>query len=965
MSINRQLIGFFCLLSFQHLFADLVFSDPTYSTEWDSITVYFDATEGDQGLMGYTGDVWAHTGVITVNSSHPGDWKYVKTNWGQNTSDTQLNLVSNNLWKMVIAFPHDYYGVPSSEQILQLAFVFRSHNGSTTGRDIGGADIFLNLYEPGLTAIFLNPEVNNTFGDLRREPIFSFPDEYVPVVVSSVPIGTAASSLRLFLDDSLFGESFLDTFSTTLDLQTMLPGMHKITAVAIDTSGLTDSTGFYLMVHEYPLVNQRPSGIDDGINYNPEGTVALSLFAPHKDFVYVIGDFNDWKINEDYYMHKDFGSVDSVHYWITLDSLSSGEEYAFQYVVDGDIRIADPYADKVLDKWNDQNISSDTYPNLKPYPYGKTDHIVSVLQTHQTSFPWQFSSQFSKPKKEELIIYELLVRDFLSRSDFETLIDTLDYLESLGINAVELMPFNEFEGNSSWGYNASFYFAPDKYYGPKEELKLFIDECHRRGIAVIMDIVLNHTYNQSPFVRLYNEGVWGTPTIENPWHNTESNFSNPDAHWGNDLNHESVHTQNLVDRVNRYWIEEYKIDGFRFDFTKGFGNNIKGSNDPWGSNYDADRIRLLKRMANKIWEFDSTVYVILEHLAENSEEQVLADYGMLLWGNSNYNYAEASMGYHTNGKSDFSWGYFGTRGWENPHLVTYFESHDEERLMYKNMSWGNSSGNYNIKETPVALNRMKAVGTFFFTIPGPKMVWQFSELGYDVSIDDPCRVCEKPILWNYFEDSYRKNLYKTYQALITLRREFPVFHSGETNVELFLGSSSGKKRIRLSHGEMSSIIIGNFAVTNQSIDPFFHHSGMWYDYFSGDSIDVQNVNDLIDLLPGEFHIYTDSFIEPPEQGILLNVDYSNTIPDKFVLYSNHPNPFNPLTIIRFRIAQTNRTQLQVFDILGRAVESLIDDDFLPGEYSITWDGSKYPSGLYFVLLTSGQKTSSSKMILLK
>ena len=117
-----------------------------------------------------------------------------------------------------------------------------------------------------------------------------------------------------------------------------------------------------------------------------------------------------------------------------------------------------------------------TYPNLKEYPYSKTNHIVSVLQTDQDPFVWQYSEDFIRPNKEELIIYELLLRDFIARHDFQTLIDTLNYLENLGINAIELMPFNEFEGNSSWGYNPSFYFAPDKYYGPKNALKAFIDE---------------------------------------------------------------------------------------------------------------------------------------------------------------------------------------------------------------------------------------------------------------------------------------------------------------------------------------------------------------------------------------------------------------------------------------------------------------------------------------------------------
>ena len=81
------------------------------------------------------------------------------------------------------------------------------------------------------------------------------------------------------------------------------------------------------------------------------------------------------------------------------------------------------------------------------------------------------------------------IKCFIGKHDFATLTDTLDYLQKLGINAIELMPFNEFEGNESWGYNTLFYFAPDKYYGPKDNIRKFVDECHRRGMVVIMDMV--------------------------------------------------------------------------------------------------------------------------------------------------------------------------------------------------------------------------------------------------------------------------------------------------------------------------------------------------------------------------------------------------------------------------------------------------------------------------------------------
>ena len=103
----------------------------------------------------------------------------------------------------------------------------------------------------------------------------------------------------------------------------------------------------------------------------------------------------------------------------------------------------------------------------------------------------------------------MLLRDFLAAHDWNTLTDTLDYFTELGINAIELMPVSEFEGNESWGYNPSFYFAADKYYGPASDLKVFIDSCHGQGIAVILDMVLNHSYGQSPLVQLYFDEASG------------------------------------------------------------------------------------------------------------------------------------------------------------------------------------------------------------------------------------------------------------------------------------------------------------------------------------------------------------------------------------------------------------------------------------------------------------------------
>ncbi|MEJ2052521.1 MAG: alpha-amylase family glycosyl hydrolase, partial [Calditrichaceae bacterium] len=813
----------YIIFSINFAIGQVVYSVPAHPSVEDSIVIYFDATQGDQGLMGYAGDdVYAHTGVLTNYSTDSKDWKHVIAEWNEDITKARLTRIDTDLYKLVIGYPREFYAMDdSSEYIEELAFVFRNSGGSVTGRASDGGDIFLALTK-GFHVSIIKPDIDNRFGNPKRFPVFADPGDSIHIDFTWTMVETEITALELFRNDEIIAETGSDTLTYIFTPGITDTGYTHFKALITDTSGLKDSSEFEILVNSPNVEADLPQNTEAGINYIDDHSVTLALYAPFKKNVYVIGDFNDWMVEPDYRLNKYVAGPDSVYWWITIDNLTPGTEYAFQYLVDGHIRIADPYTQKVLDPWNDQYIDPETYPDLKPYPEGKTGEICSILETGQTSFNWQIED-FSRPVKSKLVIYELLIRDFVENHNYLTLIDTLNYLETLGVNAVELMPVNEFEGNLSWGYNPSFYFAPDKYYGPSNTLKKFIDACHARGIAVILDMVLNHSYGQSPFVRLYNEGDYGKPTSQNPWYNVNS--PNPVFSWGMDFNHESSDTKTLVDRINRYWLTEYKADGFRFDFTKGFTNK---SGD--GSDYDASRIAILERMADALWQADSSAYVILEHFASNDEEKVLANYGMMLWGNSYYNYNEASMGYNTEGKSDFSWGFYKTRGWEEPNLVTYMESHDEERLMYKNLEYGNSSGSYNIQNLATALQRIKMNGAFFFTLPGPKMIWQFGELGYDYSIDYNGRVGNKPIRWDYLDDINRNKLYRTFAALINLRKAYALFTNPSTTISLDL---AGKiKKIVMSGGGMNVAIIGNFDVNNGNGQLNFYHGGLWFDFFS-------------------------------------------------------------------------------------------------------------------------------------
>jgi 1,4-alpha-glucan branching enzyme len=588
-----------------------------------------------------------------------------------------------------------------------------------------------------------------------------------------------------------------------------------------------------------------PTNLRDGITVISDDSLAFVLFAPKKQSVDLIGDFNDWTVSDAYKMQKD-----GDRFWIKIGNLDKNKEYVCQYLIDNSLRIADPYANKISDPWNDKDIPAAIYPELITYPAGKTTEIAMVVSTKPDNYTWKIPN-YTVNDTKNLVIYEILIRDFTEQRSIKGVQSKLPYLKELGVNAIELMPFNEFEANNSWGYNPSFYFATDKAYGTKTDYKEFIDACHENGMAVIMDMVLNHSYGQSPLVRMY-QSANGNPSVDNPWYNVTS--PNPSYSWGYDFNHESPYTQAFVDSVCAYWIKEYKIDGYRFDFTKGFTNKPGD-----GQAFDQSRINILERMASEIRKRKNDALVIFEHLADNSEEKVLADYGILLWGNLNYTMNEATMGWgeeNNNGskKGDISWGSYKQRGWTKPNLVAYMESHDEERLMYKNEQWGKENNNYSVKQISTGLQRTAAASVMLFSIPGPKMLWQFGELGYDYKLGSSMedgRLDKKPIRWDYYEAPDRKALHDVYAKMIALHKTNPLFSTSDYTIDL----TNNFKSIVLKSSGKTGIAMANFDVVPRNKEIHFGITGTWKEYFTNQTITVSAATETISLDAGEYRIY--------------------------------------------------------------------------------------------------------------
>ncbi|PTX18437.1 putative secreted protein (Por secretion system target) [Pontibacter mucosus] len=923
---------FWLLLCSGRLQAQVVTTDPAFPTADKAVTITFDLKQAKdsraKGLFGKTGDVYLWSGAGTSEDANAFEYQPAgQTNWGAPFEPGRMTPLGNDRWQITLV-PRQYFGVPAGAPIRKLGLLLKNGNGTAQTEDI-----IIPVYETAFQVAFQQPE---------REFFFAAPNSTIQVEVKA----SEAADLRLLHDGvEVRRAKGTDKLSYTLRTGADRGLRHRLVVEAkTETENATDVLEY--MIRPTSPVAALPAGMQDGINYVEDEEVVLVLYAPRKQYVYAVGEFNDWQPRQEHLMNR---TPDGERYWLRLTGLPAGQEVAYQYLVDGDLAVADPYAEKILDPEHDRFLTAANYPNLKPYPEGATG-IVSVLQTQRPKYKWQVPD-FERPAVEQLVVYELLLRDFVATRNYKTLADTLGYFKRLGINAIQLMPVMEFTGNESWGYNPTFFFAPDKAYGTADDLKAFIDAAHQAGIAVILDIVLNQADYEFPYVKLYWDG--DKPSADNPYFNPQA--THPYSVFF-DFNHDSPATQALVQRVTEFWLQEYNVDGFRFDLSKGFTQKQTGDNvDAWSA-YDADRVATWKRIYDDIRRIDETAYVILEHFADNTEEKELANYGMLFWGNANHDFRQLGKGQNANPQ----WLSHKVRGWEQPHVIGYLESHDEERLVYDVKQNGKSTSSYSTRNLPTALNRAKLAAAFALTVPGPKMLWQFGELGYDVSIEENGRTGNKPIRWEYQNDPERAKLYQVYAELIKLKTSQPAFATEDFSLDL----ANIVKRITLRSEEMSVFLIGNFDVQQQTAPSGFPQAGTWYDYFSGEELLVTDPQREVLLEPGEFRLFTTQQLDQPKPNLLpwgriiLSADELLVAGTSIKVF---PNPTPGAVNLYLESDYRGQVQLQVLDVTGRVVyrESL-------AKTQEVWQQPlplhTMPGGLYFLHLRAGDTYQVQKLV---
>ena len=946
------------LLGWSRLAQAQVTTDPVFFTVDTPITLTFDAAQGDGGLKGYTGTVYIYSGVITSKSTNASDWKYLKNGaFNAPTAAEALTSLGNNKYSITFT-PSAFYpglaaAVANGETVQKLAMVFRGAGGSPQGKGPGSADIFVDVSQNTTT---LQVALTSPSSAAGSNPTIVAAGSSVAVAGTA----TVSSTLTLTVNGTQVAQQTGTSFSQNVAITQ--PGVNTLVLTA-SSGGTTATATAQVLVPPTAIVADLPAGTKpDGVTYLANGTSAIfTLTAPNKSYVYLLGDFNNWQPTNATQLRQT-ATVNSDaatgRWWVQVDGLTPGTEYAYQFLVDGNLRVADAYCDKILDPYNDKYISSATYPNLKAYPTNQTTGNVSVMQPGQTAYTWT-TTNFKRPERTNLVVYELLMRDFTNAQNYQTVTDTLAYLKRLGINAIELMPVNEFDGNDSWGYNPAFYFAPDKAYGTKEAFKKFIDACHANGMAVIMDMVLNHSCGGSPMVQLYFSN--GNPASNNPWYNVTAKHPFNVCY---DFNHESAYTRYFSKNVMKYWLQEYHVDGYRFDLSKGFTQKQTNDVGAWGQ-YDQSRVDIWTDYYNTIKATDATAYPILEHFADNSEDKALANIGLMPWGNMAHNYQQADMGYADG--FDLSYGSYKDRGYTHPNLVTYMESHDEERTMYKNLTFGNSSGSYSTKDLPTALKREEMAAAIFFTQPGPRMIYEFEETGFDKSIfscpdgsiptpyadNDQCKTNRKSPQWNYYQDANRRHLYDVYRALIALKQQ-PVFAAPTTYSQSLYGLV---KSIQVGSSDLTVITYGNFDVAVQTATVFFPTTGTWYNYLDGTTMNVTATNMSLTLQPGQYGVYTSRKL-----GVPAGTTLSTRTQDAAVLQlTAAPNPASNTTAVRYALPAAATATLSLQNVLGQTVRQLPALRQPAGQQSQEVSLQGLAPGLYLLKLQAGDRTQTTRL----
>lgn len=536
-------------------------------------------------------------------------------------------------------------------------------------------------------------------------------------------------------------------------------------------------------------------------------SIKFELFAPYNKAAALTGSFSDWQEipmtrGEDGYFRTQVDLADGDYqYKFRVQSRS--------WFVEPDqwVEINDPYA---------TDIDNDTQNGVVRIKDGQ--RIVDT-------YIWQHDDR-PLPSDRELVIYEMHVGDFsggeadrYARGQYKHIVEKLDYLCELGVNAIELMPVKEYPGDHSWGYNPRYFFATESAYGSTAELKQLIDECHGRGIRVLIDGVYNHSDTESPLTQIDHD-YW--------YHHEPRDLDNS---WGPEFNYH-LHDEKLdinpasqfIGDVVRFWISEYHIDGIRYDAAKHI------------ENYDFMHwlVAETKQTAGA-----KPFYNVAEHIPD-TPKITNADGPMDgCWHDAFYHTVLAHVTGETFDLEQLKAvlepkrrGYLGLTN-----IVNYLGNHDHERLLAQ-------AGDRQIFDED-AFKRIKLGAVLVMTAVGIPMVWMGEEFGEY----KPKTIDQAKIDWTLLENEPNHNLFEYYKGLIALRKENQALHTEQINFFHEDPDSKVLAYVRWNDQGSRVVVVANFSdqfLAGYTV-PNFPKNGTWHEW-TGD-YDLESGEDtfMLDL----------------------------------------------------------------------------------------------------------------------
>ena len=898
-------IAVFCLF-FSCIFSNYVYWEPEIPIPGSEITIYYNTMEGSLPNntfpayihLGYNG--WQETDDYAMSYAPfigTGWWYYtyqipedaetidfvftdLNDNWDNNgglgidwhismnyywspfnpTPNDSFNITLNNInqggyivWTVDSGSGHinpieDYWPIGSflNNGLVHTPLNFTSDNSIAadfnsfqSGSQVVSSLKFKILWEDGSYDVGENGQI--IYYDIYFDYNLTDDDPYVDFIspennqqltgdVSIVCQGDA-DNVELWLNGDLLTVLTNEPFNYLWEPDPGFFGDLEIIAKAIYDSGQV-SFSFVDFNLQYQINNvSAPIGINDGLNIDGNNVI-IALYAPGKEYVSITGSWNSE------FPNGEIMNLSGDTLWWYQKELDDGN-YTYQYNLEGVKYVADPWSLDV--EWVDPFSGNES---------GNFQDAKTFFAIGEEEYTWN-DDAYIRPETKDLVIYELNVGDFLGQEGitgtYSEIINKIQsgYFNDLGINAIELMPINEFEGSYSWGYNTSYAMAPESSYGTPNDLKNLIDIAHQNNIAILLDVVYNHMWGSSPLFQLYH------PLDNYEWDSHDFSlcpyFDNAPSDWGYKLEHwhevngRQYRGWKYVEDALKIWVEEYHVDGFRFDYVDGIG---------WGDNNDgaAYYVDLLDNL-------DPSLILIAE--ADNASQINTTDFDSGWDYSYHHNLFDNILGIYvdvdnvTNHINAYNQGYGFVTG-----PINYIESHDENRLIYQSTEFQNHS----LEE---AYQRSMLGASILFTSHGVPMIYSGQEFAQNAPVRDAYGFpISQPLQWSNLENENVQELNNHYKKLISLRNNYDILK--EPPLELKYSSNSTNSIVYWRADENQKIVIAiNLGIYPQVIDIEFPHNGEWNEYIGDTQIQIDtNWYGGFNLLPLTAYIFLPNEEEP-------------------------------------------------------------------------------------------------------